>query len=348
MADKTHIEWTDATWNPVTGCTKVSQGCKHCYAERDWKRLSAHREKPNAYTGRAFTDVMCHPERLAQPLRWRAPRRIFVNSMSDLFHPDVPDAFIDQVFAAMALAPQHTFQVLTKRPARMREYMSLGDRRELVACRAYALLGGVMHALDEMEWPLNNVWLGVSIEDQSTADERIPLLIRTRAAVRWVSGEPLLGDVTLDPDWLTGQYLDHAEDCTDDLCALNGDIHSCVGVVLPQQGVDWVVTGGESGPNARPSNPNWFRRLRDQCAAHGVPFLFKQWGEWAPARQIPHGTALKAEDIGHFPKDGGEFETFARRPIPGDIGYRMGRIGKRRAGRLLDGITHDAYPEGRP
>lgn len=196
MSDKSRIEWTNATWNPVTGCMKISQGCKHCYAKRDWARLAAM--PGTVYHGRAFEDVRTHAERLDQPLRWRKPRRVFVNSMSDLFHEDVPDEFIDQVFAIMALSPQHTFQVLTKRPERLRAYLSTGlaDQRIWYAARpfcqqqmwdCYSKLpvphpGAGPGGIGLKTWPIKNVWLGVSVEDQATADERIPLLLQTPAA----------------------------------------------------------------------------------------------------------------------------------------------------------------------
>ena len=200
MSDKTGISWTDATWNPVTGCAKVSQGCKHCYAERDWARLSAN-PKAVSYYGRAFTDVACHEDRLDQPLRWQKPRMIFVNSMGDLFHESVPDAFIDRVFAVMALAEKHTFQVLTKRPERMMEWFAAGyDNREHAvgqAMREIAAARGFDNA-GIPEWPLPNVWLGVSAEDQETADARIPLLMQTPATLRWVSAEPLLGPIDFE------------------------------------------------------------------------------------------------------------------------------------------------------
>ncbi len=266
MGDKTGIAWTDATWNPVTGCSKVSQGCKHCYAERVFPRAyhgqtvwqtcslcggdggdvddstracdecrgSGQERRP-----RRFTDVRCHPERLDQPLRWRRPRRVFVNSMSDLFHPDVPDEFIADVWARMTLSPQHTFQILTKRPERMRDLLSGAEVYRLFEC------------------PLPNVWLGVSVEDQATADQRIPLLLNTPAAVRFVSAEPLLGPVDLFPT-----------------CAYNapGDGE------LVWKGPDWVIAGGESGPKARPFNLHWARTIRDQCQAAGVPVFIKQLG----------------------------------------------------------------------
>lgn len=195
MSDKTKIEWTDATWNPVTGCAKVSQGCKNCYALRDWSRLSA---MPNTiYHGRLFTDVMCHPERLGQPFRWARPRRIFVNSMSDLFHPDVPFEFIAAVFWVMGVTSLHTYQVLTKQPARMLEFFQWVTEGAIIFDDDRIS----SHMPENIEWkpssssrggydtcgplyPYPNIWLGVSIEDQATANERIPQLLQTPAAVR--------------------------------------------------------------------------------------------------------------------------------------------------------------------
>lgn len=259
MGDKTGIQWADATWNPVTGCTKISQGCKHCYAERDWPRL-VHLP---AYKGRTFADVACHPERLDQPLRWAKPRRIFVNSMSDLFHEDVPDIFIDLVFAAMAMASQHSFQVLTKRPRRMLEYMSAGGRGaavlEIARISEHSYLYCAVNQ-PPRSWPLPNVWLGVSVEDQPTADERIPLLLQTPAAVRWISAEPLLAPVDL--------RFERLAEWNKLLCEHNGDADGTH--------IHWVVVGGESGPKARPMHPDWARSLRDQCAIAGVPFFVKQ------------------------------------------------------------------------
>lgn len=324
MSDKTRIEWTEATWNPVTGCTKVSQGCKHCYAERDWARL-VHLP---AYQGRAFTDVVCHPERLDQPMRWKRPRRIFVNSMSDLFHEAVPDAFIDEVFAVMTFSPRHTFQVLTKRPARMLEYM----RRDQVtpALRALAPKARGLPWQDGERiklWPRPNICLGVSVEDQETADELIPLLLQTPAAVRWISAEPLLGAVDLT------QFLVRSFDEAE---------------AAGHYGLDWVVAGGESGPKARPMNPVWARNIRDQCNAAGVPFLFKQWGEWYPVELLPKETSLLASQWAKIPDDGAtpyktRLEEVFVAPVPGHA--VMGRIGKKAAGRLLDGVLHDGYPQ---
>jgi protein gp37 len=292
MSDKTGIEWTEATWNPVTGCAKVSAGCKNCYAERDWPRM-AH---VPAYAGRKFTDVAEHPARLAQPLRWKRPRLIFVNSMSDLFHPDVSDAFIKAVFVIMSIAKHHTFQILTKRPERMRKLLSQPDFREQLMDAAPLIHGDIDPAAAVPVWPLPNVWLGVSAEDQQTANERVPQLMQTPAAVRWISAEPLLGPI---------------------------DMAAAHIAKIPTPRADWVVVGGESGPDARPMNVKWARGIRDQCAKAGVPFLLKQWGEWSPdpAGINPHAVMCAFSD-----------------------GTESFRVGKKAAGRLLDDRTHDEYP----
>lgn len=270
MANKSGIEWTESTWNPVTGCTKVSQGCKNCYAERVWNRLSAPGQP---YEGRPFTDVRCHPERLDQPLRWRRPRQIFVNSMSDLFHEGVPFEFIDKVFAVMALAWTHTFQVLTKRPERALEYLKTLPSRAGIGKQWLVIdvsdPDRVLGVFRGREWPLPNVWLGVSAEDQATARERIQLLLETPAAMRFVSLEPLLGPIDLrgidihcpTPDFGGG---------------------FCIGQCPDRRRLDWIIVGGESGPRARPMHPDWVRSIRDQCLAEQVPFFFKQWGGRTP------------------------------------------------------------------
>lgn len=286
----TAIQWTDAVWNPVTGCTKVSEGCRHCYAEtvaeRFWGKqyppITLHVAGGNAqHLRRRFTDVQCHPGRLAEPLGWRKPRRVFVNSMSDLFHEAVPDSFLDQVFAVMAFVPQHTFQVLTKRPERMQEYFREGPghcaRLRVFAAAARfpgARLDQVMATVRSVDgppaWPLSNVWLGVSCEDQATADQRIPLLLQTPAAVRFVSAEPLLEPIDL-------RYLQPHEPPVE-IDALSGT-H---GVQRPHRGknapLDWVIIGGESGAGARPCDVAWIRSLRDQCKAAEVPCFVKQLG----------------------------------------------------------------------
>lgn len=294
MADKTGISWTDATWNPIVGCSVVSPGCTNCYAMRDAARIvrcsegagrASHYEgtiEPSkagpVWTGK----VALAPDHIvAKPLSWRRPRRIFVNSMGDLFHESVPDEWIDRVFAVMALAPQHTFQVLTKRSGRMREYLS-GEALRRVAAAA----NRIRAVTGMITWPLPNVWLGVTAEDQTRADDRVPDLLATPAAVRFVSCEPMLGPVDLLTAWCGESALD--SECWGD-CAWckNGHppLHNCQkgrqsleDLIRGKSGLDWVICGGESGPNARPMHPDWARGLRDQCAAAGVPFHFKQWG----------------------------------------------------------------------
>lgn len=319
MADKTGIEWTDATWNPVTGCAKVSQGCKHCYALRDWPRMSANPK--TVYFGRQFTDVRCHPERLDQPFRWTKPRLIFVNSMSDLFHEAVPDEFIDRVFAAMARARQHTYQVLTKRADRMAAYLSDPGRKNRILAASVGLgWAGMM----DMPWPIPHVWVGVSVENQETADERIPFLLKAPAAVRWISAEPLLGPVELS-------NVTRRSDAVSKLGKMALD------------GINWIVVGGESGPKARPMHPAWARSLRNQCKAVGVPFLFKQWGEWAPADALSDDEGRKLEEQW--------LTVFGRSLDPSEgVDIFKGdevvyRAGKKHTGRLLDGVQHDGYPQ---
>jgi protein gp37 len=214
MVDKSAIEWTESTWNPVTGCTKVSAGCANCYAERMAKRLKAM-GNPNYKNGFKLT---MHPELLDAPLSWRKPRVVFVNSMSDLFHEDVPAEFIQKVFGVMCRARQHTFQILTKRAERLAEMSK------------------------DLCWP-SNVWMGVTVEDQSCID-RIDSLRSTDAKVKFLSLEPLLSS-------LPGLNL---------------------------EGIHWVIVGGESGPGARPMKKEWVVDIRERCAKAGVPFFFKQWG----------------------------------------------------------------------
>jgi len=308
MSDKSKIEWCDATWNPVTGCTKVSAGCKNCYAEREF---------PRTYPGRKFTDVRLHPKRLDQPLRWKRPRKIFVNSMSDLFHDDVPAQFVYQVFMFMWSAHWHTFQVLTKRAKRMLELVSTWlkvDRMLMEEFASDALPAG--RGILRLDEPLANVWFGVSVEDQKTADERIPLLLRTPAAVRFVSYEPGLGRLSLEkylpcPLYMSGETPEAGE------------------------GLDWVIAGGESGPNARPSHPDWFSAVRSQCQAAGVPFFFKQWGELVRESERPEFF----KTIGHKQ---GEPVRFVYQ----DDGWYC-RVGKKMAGRLLDGREWNEFPESR-
>lgn len=341
MSDKTGIEWTatvhpdgsvtpGSTWNPTTGCSKVSPGCAHCYAEnvalRFWPtqypRIPLKLEEQPVLDSvmgpvrvvsrpRQFTDVMCHDDRLDQPLRWKRPRRIFVNSMSDLFHDDVPDAFIDKVFAVMALAPQHTFQVLTKRAERMRAYLSRSDLwpRMSIAMNRPAdgsmpsiekpnlitLARAIRHEPRRHVLPLPNVWLGVSVESQRFADERIPLLLQTPAAVRFISAEPLLGPVdltNLDPD---GTYA-----------RMNAHGFSAIwkSNAIRRPWLDWVIVGGESGKGARPFDVAWARSIVQQCQSAGVPVFVKQLG--ASPEQGLENAPLRMMGLGLRDKKGGD------------------------------------------
>lgn len=261
MSDNSRIEWTDATWNPTTGCTKVSPGCDHCYAEGVFNRFNG--------VG-AFDTVQLRPERLGQPLRWRKPRRVFVNSMSDLFHEDVPDVYIAQVFAVMATAYQHTFQILTKRHGRMRSLLN-SDRFVELFDREYCAIPDWADRWPDPDYspgndhlsggPLRNVWLGVSVEDQKWAEVRIPALIATPAAVRFLSCEPLLGPMTLS-------WLYRVAGTASQVFPLSHVAH----------GIQWVIVGGESGAGARAMAGEWPRTLRDECTEAGVAFFFKQWG----------------------------------------------------------------------
>jgi protein gp37 len=258
MAEHSSIEWTDATWNPVTGCTKISPGCKHCYAEKFAERF---RGVPGHPYEQGF-DLKLWPERLALPFKWKEPRMIFVNSMSDLFHDAVPDEYIAQVFEVMRSADRHVFQVLTKRSARLASWTSA---RYATNNRSGA-----------RPWPAN-VWVGVSVEN-ATYVPRIADLQRADATTRFLSVEPLLGPIALQSEHL--------------------------------RGIHWVIVGGESGPGARPMNPDWARSLRDLCRRCDVPFFFKQWGA---------------------------FNSTGR------------RVGKKVAGRDLDGRTWNEMPvSGQP
>ncbi|TIN05576.1 phage Gp37/Gp68 family protein [Mesorhizobium sp.] len=338
MADKSAIEWTDATWNPIVGCSILSPGCTHCYAMGMAARIEAMTTALQAkgqtgaphYAGttRKVNDHAVWTGKLAiapdhilrEPLSWKKPRRIFVNSMGDLFHEDVPDEWIDRVFAVMTLSPQHTFQVLTKRAKRMREYVSNARGPNSFPTR---------------DWPLPNVWLGVSAERQQEADERIPELLATPAAIRFVSAEPLLGRIDF------GKIIRAA--------TFAGTIHPD-GKTHP---IGWMIAGGESGPGARPMHPAWARQIRDDFVSAGVPFFFKQWGAWGRAAPRPSGTPgtfaianappysefwqSMVTPVDFYPR---QFDLFGGAIV-------LEQLGKKAAGRLLDGVEHNAMPEAR-
>lgn len=318
----TSIEWCDETWNPVVGCSRVSAGCEHCYAEGVAHRgMSPHHRgltvlAPHGKGPRWTGEVRFVEEALAKPLGWRKPRRVFVNSMSDLFHEGVTNEQIAAVFGIMAACPQHTFQVLTKRPERACAWFeAMGDCRGFmhgpigkvwekfealdaalaalawngIAARDLILNGApqtIGDACSIVSWPLPNVWLGVSVEDQRTADERIPVLLDTPAAVRWVSQEPQIGPVTYRHSWLSGactscgmpyQPGDYRwDDESTDHYRPGGQEHC--GARGPR--LDWIVVGGESGPGARPFDLAWARSTIAQCRAASVRCFVKQLGAW--------------------------------------------------------------------
>ena len=283
----TKIEWTDKTWNPIIGCSKVSPACDHCYAERMACRLATMGSRidapyfevvdlvDNKWTGKtAFVESA-----LGKPLHWRKPCRVFVGSMTDLFHEDTPDAWLGHVFTVMARTPHITYQILTKRPERMRDYMSIVGVAENTG-----------HSIKLKPWP--NIWLGVTVENQEQADKRIPILLDTPAAVRFVSIEPMLGpiDLTCVKGRTVGTFdalADHAD----------GD-----GPAL-----DWVICGGETGPRARMLRPDWAVDLLMQCNAAGVPFFFKKWGSYKGPEdwRVPGGEEIGGQIVREFPTNVG-------------------------------------------
>jgi protein gp37 len=391
---ETGISWTDQTWNPIRGCSRVSEGCRNCYAERmaarfagpgqPFEGLARMGDNGPRWTG----SVRLVDEHLADPLRWRRPRRVFVNSVSDLFHEGLTNEQIGAIFGVMAAAPQHTFQILTKRPTRMLEWFRWAEKAMAGRYRRPAIIGhaaayivstvGTNVDSDRLhlsaniyagfnDWPLPNVWLGVSVENQAAADERVPLLLQTPAAVRFLSCEPLLGPVDLT-SIVTYSYGTTSKE-TNVLSGRSMTFMADGGGIStnPRDRIDWVIAGGESGPGSRPVHPDWVRSLRDQCQAAGVPFHFKQWGEWAPApwrfsweadRQAgetelafkaraeaagathtvaPHG---HLHECGHRPWS---IERVGESPAPHAA---IRKVGKKSSGRLLDGQTWDEFPAG--
>lgn len=356
---KSNIEWTQDRWNPIVGCSILSPGCTNCYAMTMAARIEAMnaeaRETEHAsgkkktiaaqydgttkkvngnaiWTGKL---ALAPESTLLAPLKRKRPTTYFVNSMGDLFHEDCPDEWIDKVFAVMALCPQHTFQVLTKRAKRMRDYVARS--LECIEVERWRLAGPRPSL--ERNWPLPNVWLGVSTERQKEADERIPELLATPAAVRFISAEPLLGPIDLDDIVTKGDgYEDHRSALECDVAV--EDDEEFKGATL-----DWVIVGGESGPGSRPMHPDWARSLRDQCAAADVPFFFKQWGEWQPRQWCKDGGthALHSRGEMSFQKIQSHPDSIER--VGADAAWQaFARVGKQRSGRLLDGILHDAMP----
>jgi len=352
MSTATKIEWTDRTWNPTTGCDRVSLGCDHCYALTMARRLKAmgqakYQRDGNPKTSGPGFGLSVHADVLAEPLSWSSPQMVFVNSMSDLFHQAVPEEFIARVWTVMAATPQHTYQILTKRHARMRSIVRrIAWRTPTTEERQRGVRGSVAYVQqneqlnDHLGEPrvLPNVWLGVSAENQHWADIRIPALLETPAQVRFVSAEPLTGAIDFDGQWLDGQCAEcqgsghkGGGEWTCTVCQGEGD--------LPR--LHWVIAGGESGPGARPMHPDWPRLIRDQCSEAGVAFHFKQRGSYT----WEAGSGWREPDL-YVNDDTGE--ALPEVEVP-DTGSWQGvwRVGKKRAGRELDGRTWDEFPEAR-
>lgn len=302
----TLIEWTDMTINPVVGCSHCSPGCDNCYAERFAARMAKH---PNPKISGKYAGVVDGRGRWTGKMSRRyfidaafdslpkAPKRVFVGSMCDIFHENMNYPAFLHFIKKLSTFSQHTFIVLTKRPKRMKKFVSITTQEDVAP----------------HPWPLPNVWLGVTVCTQAEADEKIPLLLQTPAAKRFVSVEPMLGPVDLDKNEFLSPW------------------RSQIDRDLPF--IDWVICGGEAGPGARPMHPDWVRSLRDQCQSAGVPFFFKGWGDWVTENQAPEDIILPGES--RIPKGwkGRKYEA------------GVYRVGKRRTGRLLDGRTWDEFPE---
>lgn len=365
MSDHTKIEWADATLNPAYGCSKVSPGCANCYALRDAKRFAQNPAVADKFaglidplTGEWTGRVNLFPKRMEQALRWRKPRRIFVGSMVDLFHEEVPFGFVDELLATMTLCARHTFMILTKRPERMREcltYRTPEEWREYMSglamclhgeeagCQSANAINGCLAEGHNVGWPMRNVILMTTVEDQPRADERLPHLV-SLAAHGWRTGvsiEPMLGPVDL---WIYLQSAIHEDEVG--LEARRGPIREVNGEAFRDPwvpGLDWVICGGESGPGARPMHPDWVRSLRNQCQEASVPFFFKQWGNmvWKPVPlDIPKERSVycyvRKAFIGSGDPHGSKYNP---------DGYYAAKYS--RAGRLLDGREHNDIPEVR-
>ena len=306
----TAIEWTHLpgfrgeTWNPVVGCDKVSQGCKLCYAEtlhnRRHKAFLAGAKLPQQYA-KPFRHVQFLENRLERPLRWKKPRAVFVNSLSDLFHENVPEGFIDIVFAVMGLTPQHRFMVLTKRPEAMRDYLTGVTMQKRVDVAAETLIE--QHGTRQEKWdlslrrgawvptvrawPLPNVWLGVSVENQKAANARIPVLAETPAALRFLSCEPLLGPLEFTLTLREGDEHGYGAVRYDMLTGYKWMWDGFETPLEPTGPIHWVIAGAESGQGARPMDEAWVRRIRDTCTVERIPFFYKQNADKGRKKSLP-------------------------------------------------------------
>lgn len=343
MADKTNIDWADSTFNPFIGCTKVSPACDHCYAERDTKRFGrvqwgAGQPRVRTSAGNWKKPLQWDKKRFMEcgSCGWRgeleaelcgcpscnsignlndARRRVFCASLADVFDNEVDPAWRRDLFNLIVSTPALDWMILTKR---------IGNAARMIE----ETLPENMKALPQdhpLAWPWPNVWIGATICNQKEADRDIPKLLEVPAAVRFLSIEPMLGPVDLQP-WLENGHPSDAD--------IQHPTHGMHYLRYGTPQIDWVIVGGESGPEARPMHPDWARSLRDQCAAVGVPLLFKQWGEWAPEKDIADDGSPFADSF----RRNAEIHLF-------DGGERVYRVGKKRAGRLLDGTLHHAFPE---
>jgi protein gp37 len=335
------IEWTirpgtkSEVLNPTTGCDKISAGCRSCYAEVMHRRLTGMGQVK--YQQPFLGHVRYWPDELAKPFKWKKPRTVFLNSMSDIFHKDVTIEAIAEIYAMMFLTPEHTYIVLTKRADRAKEVLTSEEFFDEYAKACNRLHDKYNQRLEtwlyfEEElltmWPLKNVWQGVSIENQEQANIRVPDLLKTPAHIRVLSCEPLIGEIDLRG------YL--GERCADCLCTTDvcGCIYNLDGEVINTR-ISWIICGGESGRNARPMHPDWVRAIRDQCAKAGVAFFFKQWGEWVPINQIGSTDG---------PKQGGYFDEHRAFKTAKGIESTMAKVGKNKSGNTLDGKQHLNFP----
>lgn len=359
--NKTSIEWCDKSANPIRAlntksgkigwfCVHKSPGCKHCYSER-W---NGFRGNGLTFTAPNLTNVIW---RLEEKVLWkliRSPKRerVFLCDMTDLFLPEIPQGFRDTVFAACALAPQKTVQILTKRAAEMAEYFADPDTYQRILQAAGQTFRAKLPRLAEIgvsRPPARNVWLGVSVEDQERADERIPELLRCPAAVRFLSCEPLLGPLNLrcvaskDNGLPTG-HADYRCSWLDALAGVQYHEDQNGEVDVETHRIDQVIGGGESGPGARPCHPAWARALRDDCRDTETAFFWKQWGAWAPDT-----AELEAGYPGHdntlVPLDPAAYKRGRLTDAEMETAARVRRLGKKLAGRLLDGVEHNGMPE---
>lgn len=357
------IEWTEKTWNPIVGCSKVSAGCKNCYAIGMAWRLQHIGHSAAKYAGtvektsngqRNWTGKINIIEKeFVKPFTWKKPSMVFVNSESDLFHESVPFQVVRALFGVMSVCEEHTFQILTKRPQRMLDFFKWlelmdPDWQDDPANYAYDLCvehgieTGCGSAFETEAWPLKNVWLGVSVESQQAANERIPLLLQVPAAVRFLSCEPLLSPVNLTH--IDADGAGHTEYCQ--INALTGRHTDMARPCADVNKIDWVIVGGESGHGARPLHPEWVRSLRTQCQKAGTKFFFKQWGMYTDVNNI---LPVPMEDFSKNLKSGkwvgvdntGAIVDHVSGPNKAIL---MAKVGKDKAGRLLDGREWNEFP----